>query len=341
MEHSEPMMLGSPVGNPGHISPAGNQFLPGYLMGDPTITTTPVLNRSKPAHPPTNLYGSPGLHYHGSPAPPTGITSRTSPNSQKLTLRSPKNVNFSNVSTSKERVGAPPVATLMEDFGNLDGNTGKMSDTFSRSFAVNDSHKSFHPVPGTPNTPNNTWGQKCISPPSPAQIDPFYTQGEALTPDVKLDDTWVTVFGFPPSSASFVLQRFSQYGSILHHQMAADNGNWMHIHYESRLQVKKAMSRNGKVVGTNVMIGVVPCIDVEIMSRFNERTPLKPMSNNTPLTHPSISRISTPTTPKPPSIRPLTAAYNASTSDTKVVSETRTPQKTSGLVTKAMDYLFG
>jgi len=36
----------------------------------------------------------------------------------------------------------------------------------------------------------------------------------------------------------------------------------MHIHYESSLQAKKALSRNGKVMLDNVMVGVVPCIDV-------------------------------------------------------------------------------
>jgi len=33
------------------------------------------------------------------------------------------------------------------------------------------------------------------SPPSPAQIDPFFTQGDSIRADVQLDDTWVTVFG--------------------------------------------------------------------------------------------------------------------------------------------------
>lgn len=30
---------------------------------------------------------------------------------------------------------------------------------------------------------------------SPAQLDPFYTQGDSLTSEDHLDDTWVTVFG--------------------------------------------------------------------------------------------------------------------------------------------------
>lgn len=31
---------------------------------------------------------------------------------------------------------------------------------------------------------------------SPAQVDPFYSQGESLSSDDQLDQTWVTVFGY-------------------------------------------------------------------------------------------------------------------------------------------------
>lgn len=34
--------------------------------------------------------------------------------------------------------------------------------------------------------------QMCLS---PAQVDPFYSQGESLSSDDQLDQTWVTVFG--------------------------------------------------------------------------------------------------------------------------------------------------
>ncbi len=41
----------------------------------------------------------------------------------------------------------------------------------------------------------------------------------------------------------------------------ASNGNWLHLHYSSKLQAKKALGKNGKVVAGNIMIGVTPCID--------------------------------------------------------------------------------
>ena len=56
-----------------------------------------------------------------------------------------------------------------------------------------------------------------LSPPSPTQIDPFYTHGESIKMDDKLDETWVTVFGIPQSATSFVLQEFSVYGQIIRH----------------------------------------------------------------------------------------------------------------------------
>jgi len=41
----------------------------------------------------------------------------------------------------------------------------------------------------------------------------------------------------------------------------AAEGNWIHIHYQSKLQAKKVLSKNGKVFGGSIMVGVAPCID--------------------------------------------------------------------------------
>ena len=43
--------------------------------------------------------------------------------------------------------------------------------------------------------------------------------------------TWVTVFGFPPSAASYILSQFSQCGTILQHYIPP-NGNWMNIRFQ-------------------------------------------------------------------------------------------------------------
>ena len=49
-----------------------------------------------------------------------------------------------------------------------------------------------------------------------------------------VSNNWVTVFGFPPSAASFILSQFAQLGTILQHHIPP-NGNWMHLKYQTKL----------------------------------------------------------------------------------------------------------
>lgn len=51
------------------------------------------------------------------------------------------------------------------------------------------------------------------------------------------------------------------YGSDVVWLKVAADGNWIHIHYQSKLQAKKVLSKNGKVFGGSIMVGVAPCID--------------------------------------------------------------------------------
>lgn len=41
----------------------------------------------------------------------------------------------------------------------------------------------------------------------------------------------------------------------------SNSGNWMHVQYQSKLQARKALSKDGKIFGEAIMIGVKPCID--------------------------------------------------------------------------------
>ena len=46
----------------------------------------------------------------------------------------------------------------------------------------------------------------------------------------------------------------------------------MHLHYQSRLQAKKALSKNGKIFGGSIMVGVAHCIDkvsIDLFRNFN------------------------------------------------------------------------
>ncbi|XP_062362688.1 nucleoporin NUP35 isoform X4 [Cinclus cinclus] len=176
---------------------------------------------------------------------------------------------------------------------------------------------------------------------SPAQLDPFYTQGDSLTSEDQLDDTWVTVFGFPQASASYILLQFAQYGNILKHVMS-NRGNWMHIRYQSKLQARKALSKDGRIYGESIMIGVKPCIDKSLMENFERSSKSSVSSIFTP---PSKS-VGTPVQPanntaRISTMRPLATAYKASTSDYQVVSDRQTPRKDESIVSKAMEYVFG
>ena len=94
--------------------------------------------------------------------------------------------------------------------------------------------------------------------------------------------TWVTIFGFPPSAASYILTQAGMWGHILEHKIPSQvstsfcisfendvasfnsitvQGNWMHLKFASRLQARKAMARNGRLLTDTLMVGVVPCTD--------------------------------------------------------------------------------
>ncbi|KAM7379982.1 hypothetical protein PAMP_003313 [Pampus punctatissimus] len=223
------------------------------------------------------------------------------------------------VPTPKDKSGAPPVRSIHDDLLNI----ATPLSAHRQSFPVMQSPLSARQAP----TPGTGVQQLCLS---PAQVDPFYSQGESLSADDQLDQTWVTVFGFPPASASYILLQFAQYGNILKHTMASP-GNWMHLQYQSRLQARKALSKDGKVFGDAIMVGVKPCIDKTVMDCSEAVS--SPLSS-------SFSSSFLPSTPRS-AIRPLSASYRSSGSDYQVVADRQTPRKDDSFVSKAMEYMFG
>ncbi|CAN9498537.1 unnamed protein product [Ophioblennius macclurei] len=221
------------------------------------------------------------------------------------------------VPTPKDKSGAPPVRSIHDDLVTV----ATPLNTHRQSFPVMQSPLSARQA-STPGT------GVCMS---PAQVDPFYSQGEALSSDDQLDQTWVTVFGFPPASASYILLQFAQYGNILKHKMASP-GNWMHLQYQSRLQARKALSKDGKVFGDSIMVGVKPCIHKGVMDCSD--SVFSPVSSST------SSSMMLPSTPRS-AIRPLSASYRSSASDYQVVADRHTPRKDDSFVSKAMEYMFG
>ncbi|XP_041663237.1 nucleoporin NUP35 isoform X2 [Cheilinus undulatus] len=278
------------LGSPTSPKPAsGAQFLPGFLMGD---LPAPVTPQPRPFSLTAPLAESTVGGGGGSAPQPV-------------------------VPTPKDKSGAPPVRSIHDDLVSV----SSPLNAHRQSFPVMQSPLSARGA----STPGTGVQQVCLS---PAQVDPFYSQGESLSSDDQLDQTWVTVFGFPPASASYILLQFAQYGNILKHTMASP-GNWMHLQYQSRLQARKALSKDGKVFGDAIMVGVKPCIDKSVMDSCT--------TVSSPL---STSSSALPSTPRS-AIRPLSAAYRSSSSDYHVVADRQTPRKDDSFVSKAMEYMFG
>jgi len=296
---------------PSHSSP----FLPGYLLGD---------------HSHHQSSSSPRLWSSGSGQSPSA-KSHSTPLGSGLVKRDPN-----------RKGGAPPVKSLYSS-SSADGGF-QLQATSQSSPALRPMSVTASPAPPTSGlfqTPGGSRGDTSIQtlgqalPVSPAQADPFYTQGD-LKSDDHFDGTWVTVFGFPPGATSFILQQFSQYGTILKHVVATEC-NWMHIHYQNRIQAKKALSKDGKVYGGCMKIGVTACIEKSVMEDKENTSLARHSILEDSVTSPNdILNIS-----KHTPIRPLTAAYAASRGEYEVLKDRQTPKRDAGLVSKLKEYMFG
>ncbi|PIO26174.1 hypothetical protein AB205_0114230 [Aquarana catesbeiana] len=311
------MALGSPTSpKPG----VGAQFLPGFLMGDIPTPVTPQ------------------------PRPSMGVMELRSPMIGGGSPHQPV------LPSHKDKSGAPPVRSLYDDISSPGlGSTPLNSRKLQPSFSTLHTPLS-GAMPSTPGATSSVFSPATINQSrkatlSPAQLDPFYTQGDALTSEDQLDDTWVTVYGMAAAAAenragSWRPLPTSLDPGTVYVYSNFPTGNWMHVQYQSKLQARKALSKDGKIFGDCIMIGVKPCIDKSIMES-GEKTSLS--SVNSVFT-PPIKTLGTPTqavsTPRS-TMRPLAAAYKASTSEYQVLSDKQTPKKDEGLVSKAMEYVFG
>ncbi|XP_034824638.1 nucleoporin Nup35 [Maniola hyperantus] len=123
------------------------------------------------------------------------------------------------------------------------------------------------------------------------------------------DEYWVTVFGFPPNAANTVLARFSNCGAILDKQYPTP-GNWAHIRYATRAEKERAVALSGRQVLPGVMVGVVEC----------REPPRRPdTSPNVTMERQSAARSLCPTP----------------------IPNAPVPQRSSGIISKALDYVLG
>uniref|UniRef100_T1J9E2 Nucleoporin NUP53 n=1 Tax=Strigamia maritima TaxID=126957 RepID=T1J9E2_STRMM len=320
----EPMNLGSPVGSPNN--PPGTygspQYLPSFLIGEPTGSP---MNNSR-------LWNSPGPGTSQSPqkSRPIGQIAHGLPTTPSKALFSPIAANTS-ISrtyarpTPTDKNGGPPIQGLFEYSTPTSARTSLVGGSVSPPQFKNNS--SFYVSTTTTPAKVDTMvghehpGKSFSYAQSPAQIDPFYTQGQCLTSNDQLDETWVTIFGFPPAASSYILQQFYHYGTIVEHRLPP-SGNWMHVRYQTKLQAKIALSKNGKVFG-NYMVGVKPCIDKSIIVQYVSKMPTKEMES------PNASRILQNGNQSP-----------FASADFSVINPGHMPQKRVGIFSKAKELLF-
>ncbi|XP_057660559.1 nucleoporin Nup35 [Diorhabda carinulata] len=149
-----------------------------------------------------------------------------------------------------------------------------------------------------------------------------YNESMSRTPNInshisdRIDSHWVTVFGFPPSALTLILSQLANCGPIADKKVPPQ-GNWVHIKFNHLSEVAKALSLNCKLITNNIMIGVTPYHDKE--NKENE------------------SSIYT----SPLRARSLRHSFISPSSQNSVVSPQTLPQKSTGIVTKAMEYVFG
>ncbi|XP_034672172.1 nucleoporin Nup35 [Drosophila subobscura] len=315
----EPMTLGSPVNSP---NSSQGQYLPPFLMGDPQAMT-PHKNTLSP---------KPGRYNVSFATSPTGSSAHDFNRSGISTFfgpgggphgsgghgHSPANVSLSGVSSHNHQTG-PPTQGLFESLREQQNNTPQrhhlsmLNQSQNLNLSLNQSHQNHNQSylindPYAPNTPR---------------------------PRSRLGDFWVTIFGYVPGSSSMVLQHFTLCGTIVQVSHAPKNGNWMHVRFSSRIESDKALNFNQKIIGGNVMVGVARCTDKSIVDKENN-------CNESSATSPSFGEQSLLQSPHTPKIRPFVQqSYKLAQNDAKVVPATDMPTKSTGLVDKALDMLFG
>ncbi|CAH1101092.1 unnamed protein product [Psylliodes chrysocephalus] len=132
----------------------------------------------------------------------------------------------------------------------------------------------------------------------------------------RVDSHWVTVFGFPPSALTLILSQLANCGPIADKKVPPQ-GNWVHVKFNNLSEVSRALSLNCKLISNTVMIGVTLFYNKE--NKEND------------------SSIFT----SPGRVRSLRHSFISPSAQNSVISPQVLPQKSTGIVTKAMEYVFG
>lgn len=161
---------------------------------------------------------------------------------------------------------------------------------------------------------------------------------------------WVTVFGFPPNAINTVLSHISNRVRIVDkHPPPHPQSNWIHLKCATEQEAQRALACNGNVVSGAIMIGVTPCMDEGVIlspdkenqSKFNGsmRIFTSPGKSSQGTSGEAGSSLRSPI--KIQNARPLASGYNQHLSPQAVRAAENVPQRSTGLVSKAMEYVFG
>lgn len=331
----EPMALGSPSGSP---LPSTSGYLPSFLMGDtPTTSRANTLSPSKGRTSLAFTVQSPvaaGASFAGGPSLEIGHCGRPTVMSQKFTLGNigGSNLNQSHNINHNSSVTGPPTQGLFDSFRNEKQLFQTPSENMTTGQGATPAMPGFlNQSAGNDSSYLNQSGFNVsrVMSPIPIARDQDFIRNSSLSQShmnhsqsVPLgSDYWITVFGFPITASSMILSHFSQCGAIIEKVFATHSGNWVHLRFTSRLECDKALNYHGKIIGQNLMIGVQYCNDPAIVGK----------ENSSDRKEYSLSRV-----------RSLThIAYKNAQHPTDVVPSPEAPQRSSGLVNKAMDLIFG
>ncbi|XP_050597715.1 nucleoporin Nup35 [Bombus affinis] len=317
----EPMALGSPVGSPVQSpgSPGTSAYLPNFLLGD---STTPakislmgpqdILKQSHIGH---SALTSPPSHY--------GTPDYRS-NRQKAVFGSANTPNTSQIVT-ESHTGGPPTRGLFD--------TLETSQTVSPYLSATNQSIPCHQPRLLVNSMNTS----------------IFNDG-AMSPNANESQgllQWVTVFGFSPSDMNTVLAHISSRVRVVDkHPPPHSQSNWIHLKCASELEAQRALACNGNIVSGSIMIGLIPCTDEGVILGSDKES--RSRMNGSIKCFSSLGRVTqspeynTPRTPiRIQNARPLAAGYNQNLSSQSVSSPENVPQKSTGLVSKAMEYMFG
>lgn len=291
----EPMALGSPP------SPTNN-YLPSFLMGDPA---SPPMNQSMNVVSPARNK-TPNFSFSRTPG-------GDCKNMRQKLFKDNAESSFNAYSGNNLEKG-PPRESL---FDTLASEKKAKTPMLSSTMHPMSEHAAF-----IPNDSFSRIGNESLNVSQNIGYDNNATMNGNETGyrmGQKRTTTWVTVFGFPPSSASIALSHFTTCGHIVDKKFPTQS-NYVHIKFSNSYEASKALTMNGKTIMNGIMIGVMLYYPDENKENLNA----------------SALDVTSPIR-----VRSLRHSFVSPPMNTSAVQSPNVPQKSTGLVTKAMEYVFG